>query len=63
MTVAARLQDDADVYDWRRDQLAGAGYPNAIAAELAARDDVDLRVAVYLLQAGCPLGTALRILR
>ena len=47
---------------WRAEELARAGYEPFQAAELAARQDVDLHLAVGLLERGCPLDTALRIL-
>ncbi len=47
---------------WRAEELERAGYQPLQAAELAARNDVDLHLAVDLLERGCPLETALRIL-
>ena len=47
---------------WRAEELERAGYEPLQAAELAARQDVDLHLAVELLERGCPLDTALRIL-
>ena len=47
---------------WRAEELERAGYGPADAAELAGRPDVDLHLAVELLERGCPSGTALRIL-
>ncbi len=47
---------------WRAAELERAGYGEAEAAELAGRHDVDLHLAVELLERGCPAGTALRIL-
>jgi hypothetical protein len=47
---------------WRAEELERAGYEPLQAAELAARQDVDLHLAVELLERGCPVGTALRIL-
>jgi ABC-type phosphate/phosphonate transport system substrate-binding protein len=47
---------------WRAEQLELAGYGAAAAAELAARQDVDLHVAVGLLSSGCPADLALKIL-
>ncbi len=48
---------------WRAEELRRAGYGPDEAAELAGRHDVDLHLAVRLLERGCPAGTALRILR
>jgi hypothetical protein len=50
------------VRTWRLEQLEAAGYPAYDAHVLSERADVDLHVAVGLLQAGCPVDTALRIL-
>jgi hypothetical protein len=47
---------------WRTEELERAGYRANEAAALAARGDVDLHLAVELLQRGCPAETALRIL-
>ena len=48
---------------WRAEELERAGYDPASAAELAARNDVDLHRAVELLASGCPIDLALQILR
>jgi hypothetical protein len=48
---------------WRATELERAGYPPAIAAELAARTDVDLHRAVEMLSRGCTPELALSILR
>jgi hypothetical protein len=47
---------------WRAQELERAGYGADEAAELAARMDVDLHLAVELLERGCEPETALRIL-
>ncbi|HZO62828.1 MAG TPA: hypothetical protein VFB35_07590 [Gaiellaceae bacterium] len=47
---------------WRAEELERAGYSPDEAAELAARSDIDLHLAVDLVERGCPTGTALRIL-
>ena len=47
---------------WRRERLEVAGYPPPAAAELALRHDVDLHRAVALLERGCSVEVALRIL-
>jgi hypothetical protein len=47
---------------WRAEELERAGYDGADAVELAGRLDVDLHLAIELLERGCPTGTALRIL-
>jgi hypothetical protein len=47
---------------WRAQELERAGYGSDEAAELAGRSDIDLHLAVDLLERGCPTATALRIL-
>lgn len=47
---------------WRSEELERAGYDENDAAELAGRADVDLHLAVELLERGCSRATALRIL-
>jgi hypothetical protein len=47
---------------WRFSRLRRAGYGPHAAAELARRSDVDLHLAVGLLENGCPVDTALAIL-
>ena len=46
---------------WRTQALERAGYPADAAVAIAARHDIDLHQAVDLLEAGCPLELALRI--
>ena len=47
---------------WRFAQLLRAGYGRRQASVIAGRRDVDLHLAVDLLENGCPVETALRIL-
>jgi hypothetical protein len=47
---------------WRLDSLERAGYDAESAAVLAASPEVDLHLAVSLLQRGCPMSLALQIL-
>jgi hypothetical protein len=47
---------------WRFAQLLRAGYGRRQAFRIAGRRDVDLHLAVDLLQRGCTIETALRIL-
>jgi hypothetical protein len=54
--------EDERVSRWRLEQLVRAGYDEVDALLLAEYADVDLHVATELLQRGCPVGTALRIL-
>jgi hypothetical protein len=61
--VEAEIQDEtALVVVWRAEQLEVAGYGAGEAAELAARLDVDLHVAMGLLTQGCSAELALKIL-
>jgi hypothetical protein len=47
---------------WRAEELRRAGYDRPAAAEVAARHDVDLHLAVDLMRRGCPQELALQIL-
>jgi hypothetical protein len=51
------------VADWRFQQLQQAGWPETDALLLAERPEIDLHLACELLEEGCDLGTAWRILR
>jgi hypothetical protein len=65
MTTAhiAELDLEVDrVEQWRLASLERAGYDLESAAVLAASPEVDLHSAVTLLEQGCPLPLALRIL-
>ena len=64
MTAAeTEIRDETEqVVAWRAEQLELAGYGAAAAAELAARQDVDLHAAAGLLSSGCAAELALKIL-
>ncbi|HEY4346520.1 MAG TPA: hypothetical protein VGM80_02950 [Gaiellaceae bacterium] len=47
---------------WRAEALEHAGYDAVSALELAARSDVDLHRAIELLENGCPMELAVKIL-
>jgi hypothetical protein len=47
---------------WRTEVLEQAGYPRKLAETIAVCPDVDLHQAVALLDNGCPVLTAMRIL-
>lgn len=47
---------------WRAEMLERAGYDREAAGELAARHDVDLHLAIELIEKGCAQDVALRIL-
>jgi hypothetical protein len=50
------------VEQWRLESLEKAGYDAESAVVLALSRDVDLHLAVQLLERGCPLDLALQIL-
>ena len=54
--------ESQQVFCWRLDVLQRAGYPADDAGLLATCTDVDLHLAAYLRERGCPPETALRIL-
>jgi hypothetical protein len=56
------VDTDAQVLDWRIEELLRAGFPELLALELAATLEVDLHTAVELRERGCPAETAARIL-
>ena len=47
---------------WRSEELERAGYSHRAAGRLAARHDIDLHLAVRLLERGCSPELALKIL-
>lgn len=47
---------------WRAEELGRAGYGTRAAGRLAARHDVDLHLAVELLDQGCSPELAIKIL-
>ena len=58
--LAERERDE--VVSWRVERLVAAGYDGEAALVLALDRDVDLHLAVSLLERGCPADTALQIL-
>jgi hypothetical protein len=50
------------VEHWRAEELVRAGYDPSDAIALAARHDIDLHLAVGLVEQGCPHETAIDIL-
>jgi hypothetical protein len=64
---AAKLQERPDVElelveQWRAESLARVGYDLESSAVLAASHEVDLHLAMRLLERGCPVDLALQIL-
>jgi hypothetical protein len=47
---------------WRTSELMRVGFPGDDAVVLGARFDVDLHDAITLVQRGCPVDLAIRIL-
>ncbi|MFN0153149.1 MAG: hypothetical protein ACKVUT_02125 [Gaiella sp.] len=63
LIAAVVAESDADgVLSWRFEQLRAAGYDVRRAAQIARTFEIDLHRAVALLERGCPVETALRIL-
>jgi hypothetical protein len=50
------------VEHWRAEELVRAGFDPSDAVALAARHDIDLHLAVELVEQGCPYETAIDIL-
>jgi hypothetical protein len=50
------------VEHWRAEELVRAGFDPSDAIALAARHDIDLHLAIELVQQGCPYETAIDIL-
>jgi hypothetical protein len=50
------------VEHWRAEELVRAGYAPSHAVALAARHDIDLHLAVELVERGCPHELAIDIL-
>ena len=64
---AAELQERPDlqielVEQWRAQSLARVGYDLEAAAVIAASHEVDLHLAMRLVESGCPVDLALQIL-
>ena len=55
-------RERSGVTAWRVERLLEAGYDGEAALVLALDRDVDLHLAVSLLERGCPPDTALQIL-
>ena len=63
LTAPSRPESEGDsVTSWRVERLLAAGYDGEAALVLALDRDVDLHLAVSLLERGCPSDTALQIL-
>jgi hypothetical protein len=62
-TTTFRPTEQEVVERWRAQELERAGFTEAVAAELAMRNDVDLHRAIELLHNGCSPELAAEILR
>ncbi len=51
-----------DVVRWRRDQLAGSGFPLPLATHLAGDPRYDVHALIELTERGCAPDLAVRIL-
>ena len=51
-----------EVADWRRDQLAGSGFPSTLAATIACDPRYDVHLLIELVEGGCRPDLAARIL-
>ena len=52
----------AEIRHWRLRQLVAAGFPAALAAEVADDPSYDLHALIELAERGCPPALAVRIL-
>jgi hypothetical protein len=55
-------RDRRSVVVWRREQLVQSGFPQPLAARLAADSAFDLHALIELAERGCPPELAVRIL-
>jgi hypothetical protein len=56
------VTEQRSIVGWRRDQLAAAGFPLPLAANVAADAGYDLHAVIELVERGCPPALAVRIL-
>lgn len=59
--VVSETEQDR-VEHWRAEELVRAGFDPSDAIALAARHDIDLHLAIELVEQGCPHETAIDIL-
>lgn len=62
MQIQTTGGEEVEVVRWRRDQLVKAGFPPALAIELAEDRHYDLHALIELVERGCPPHLAIRIL-
>jgi hypothetical protein len=51
-----------EIVSWRRRQLVEAGFPAALARQVAGDHSYDLHALIELAERGCPPALAVRIL-
>jgi hypothetical protein len=61
-TDTAGERDAVDVVGWRCEQLVASGFPAQLAADLADDPRYDLHALSELVERGCDVGLAVRIL-
>ena len=52
---------DAQVKNWRRDQLAASGFPLPLASRVAQDSRYDIHALIELVERGCRADVAVRI--
>jgi hypothetical protein len=57
-----RRREPASIAAWRQQQLADAGFPAALAREVAHDPAYDLHALIELVERGCPPTLAVRIM-
>jgi hypothetical protein len=61
--LTTSLESELELVErWRHEALERAGYDPESATVLAVSHDVDLHLAVELIEQGCPIELALQIL-
>jgi hypothetical protein len=63
LTTATAGEVDAEsIFQWRRELLERAGFDSRSSLALALTPTVDVHSAITLLEKGCPVALAVRIL-
>jgi hypothetical protein len=61
MTTKLRIAERVQLLTWRRDQLAGSGFPLPLASRIARDSRYDIHMLIELVERGCPADLAVRI--
>ena len=61
MSIEPATERRAQVVTWRRDRLATVGVPPSQAARLARDSRCDVHALIELIERGCPIDLAVRI--